>query len=164
MKQRLITDPRMVTYNKAVKIAYYKIFKATKQLIGTIERQDIRCTLQLTESSSYHGFKHHELVSPLVYLCLEFDGERLSIQYGFEQFSEPNHFSTLTGRFIRLLYHNTSKEQTGVDIEDCVSTNYVITACSELYEAVETGNKRHTEIVIPYKPQIAKRKQMQAVA
>jgi hypothetical protein len=156
MKQRLITDPRIVPYNKAVKTAYYKIFKATKQLIATIDRQDIRCTLQLTETSSYRGFKHHELVSPLVYLCLEFDGERLSIQYGFEQFSEPNHFSTLTGRFIRMLYNYTSKDQTSVNIEDCISTSYVITACSELYEAVETGNKRHTEIVIPYKPQLSK--------
>jgi hypothetical protein len=166
MKQRTINDPRIVTYNKAVKAAYSKILKATQNLLATIERHDLRCAIHLSEKTFYANMKEHQLISPVIYLALhtDDDGDRYCIQFGFEQFSERNAYTPLTAKFMRLLHRYTAKEHTEVNIEDCIYSAYITTACSELFEAVEGSPINYPIKVIPYKPQAVKRKQMQAVA
>jgi hypothetical protein len=110
--------------------------------------------------------KEHQLISPVLYLALstDDDGDRYCIQFGFEQFSERNEYTPLTAKFIRMLHKYTSKEQNEVNIEDCIYSPYLMTTCSDLYEATEDSNKRYPVKVIPYKPHAVKRKQMKAVA
>jgi hypothetical protein len=165
MKQ-LNNEAASSAYNKAVKEAYFKLLKFTKQLLATIERHELRCILQREDQAPLvTGSKVHELVSPLLYLALECqDSERLIIRFGFEQLSEDSEYSHITARFVRLLYTLTALENTATNIESCVNTNYVITNCSELYEHVEDRIKHHTFSLIKYKPAVSRRKQMKAVA
>ena len=166
MKQQITNDPRILPYNKAVKAAYYKILKGVKNLIATIERHDLRCTIHLTAKPIGGGEKEHQLISPILYLALDTDddGEYLCIRFGFEQFSDRNFFTDITAKFMRMIYSVTSKAYNEINIEDCLYTAAVITDCSELFEAIESSHMNYPITVIPYKPAAVKRRQMQAVA
>ncbi|MFA6246248.1 MAG: hypothetical protein WC615_04865 [Mucilaginibacter sp.] len=166
MKQRTINDSRTLPYNKAVKAAYYKILRGAKNLIATVDRHDLRCTINLTAKPIGGGEKEQQLISPILYLALDQDddGEHLCIQFGFEQFSERNVYTDITAKFVRMIYNVTAKANNEVNIEDCLYTAAVITDCSELYEAIESSHMNYPIAVIPYKPAAVKRKQMRAVA
>lgn len=152
-------DLSLSAYNAEVLKAYRKIFKEAKALIASVERHELRCILERTGSAEPKLFaKVNELISPILYLSLEYAGlEQLSIYYGFEQFTGKCDYSDITAKFVRLLYKLTSVEHTMINIEDCVNTEYVIAECSALYDTVEGNNKHHTLTVIPYKRR-AKRK------
>lgn len=152
-------------YNNEVRMAYDKILKLVTRHIATVERHDLRCTLQRRDDGEIgFGHKVHELVSPIIYLSLECnDGELLSIHWGFEQFDERCEFSAITAQFIRSIFSFTALEHTSWNIQQCVHTDYVVTNCSELFEVIEDGNRYHTYKVIPYKA-MAKKKSLRAVA
>ena len=152
MKQ-LNNDPTSLAYNKAVKAAYFKLWKLTQQLLATIERHELRCTLQRQDRTAIaFGSKVHEVINPLIYLSLECnDDELLSIHFGFEQLVEDQEYSHITSRFVRLLYKLTSKDAYPIDIENCVRTDWFINSSSELYSYIEDRNKYHTFKRIKYK-------------
>lgn len=157
----------MSAYNMAVKTAYFKLLKAATQLIATVEQHELRCTLQREIKSEISlGSKVHEVISPIIYLSLECnDADRLSIHFGFELFQGDSEYAHITSRFIRMLYKLTAVEQTGINIEDCISTDYVLTSCSELYEVIEDSPfKEHTFKLIKHKVTAAQRKQRLSVA
>jgi len=146
---------RLSPYNQAVKQAYFKLLKQTKQLLATIERHELRYTLQREDSGPLAPFIIvHEIVSPLLYLTLKAeDGEQLTIHFGFEMFENDNEYSNITARFVRLLYKLTSAEYTTINIESCITTRYVITNCSELYECLEDArHKLHQFTLIKHRP------------
>jgi hypothetical protein len=154
--------------NKAVKTAYFKIVKAAKILLSAVERHDLRCILIRKGKSGENTLNTtlHELVNPIIYLSLEcHDKENYSIHFGVEQFKQECEYSIMTAKFVRILYRLTSLEQTTLNIEDCVNTEYVITDCSALYEAIEDSKlKNHALEIVPYKQTVNKRKLMKAVA
>jgi len=160
--KRSITNT--TAYNAAVRQAYFKLLKHTKQQLATIERDELRFTLQREDNSPIkQGGKIHELVSPLIYLSLECrDGEHLTIHWGFELLLKDTQYAHITQNFARMLYKLTSVEYTSINIEKCVSTDYIIVNCSELYEAVESRMKHHRFELIKHKP--ANRRKLQAVA
>jgi len=166
MKHHSTTKLTSLPYNEAVKRAYFKILKGSKLLLSTIYQHELRCTLCRSNKPGTMVNTIDELVNPLLYLSLECnDGERYSIHFGFELFKHECEYSVVTSKFVRLLYKLTSTEHTTINIEDCVNTEYVITDCSALFEAVEdSNNKQHKLTVIQYKPAAIKRKQMKAVA
>lgn len=167
-KPRTTTSKKAISaYNMTVKTAYFKLLKATTKLLATVEQHELRCTLQRQiKSEISFGSKVHEIISPMIYLCLECNfAARLTIHFGFELFQGDNEYAHITSRFIRMLYKLTSVECTGINIEDCVDTNYVLTSCSELYEVIEDSPfKEHTFKLIKYKVTAAQRKQRLSVA
>jgi hypothetical protein len=166
MKQRTINDPRILPYNKAVKAAYYKILKGAKNLIATVDRHDLRCTIYLVDKPIGSNTREQQFISPILYLALDTDddGKHLCIRFGLEQFSDRNAFTDITAKFMRMIYNVTSIANNEVNIEDCLYTAAVITDCSELFEAIESSHMNYPIAVIPYKPAAVKRKQMRAVA
>ena len=159
-KKQSTPQTKLSPYNQAVHTAYFKLLKETKQLLATIERHELRSTLQREDNGEIcFGLKVHQIISPIVYLSLECeDGEYLSIHFGFELFEADNVYSGVSGRFLRNLYKLTSASNTGVNIEDCVSTRYIVTQCSELYEAVEGNNCHYIYSIIKHKPTPRQRK------
>lgn len=166
MKRQSQGNLTSLPYNEAVKKAYFKILKGSKQLLSSTFRHELRCTLCRSNKPGTMVTTIDELVNPLFYLSLECnDGERFSIHFGFELFKHECEYSMITSKFVRLLYKLTSIEHTAINIEDCINAEYVITDCSALYEAIEdSNNKQHKLTVVQYKPAAVKRKQMKAVA
>lgn len=158
---------QLTPYNKAVKQAYFKLLKQTKQLLATIERHELRYTLQREDNGPLAPFIIvHELVSPLLYLSLKAeDGVQLTIHWGIEVFDYENDYTDVTGQFVRMLYKLTSAEHTAINIESCISTRYVITNCSELYECLEDArHKLHQFTLIKHRPALQRTKRRLAVA
>jgi hypothetical protein len=162
----LNSQTTMSAYNKQVKGAYFKVLKQLKLLLATIERHELRCTLQKQDQSKIvFSTTVHEIFSPLAYLSLQCrDGERFTIHFGVEQLIDDLQYSYVTTGFVRILYKLTSSELTAINIEDCVNVEYIITSCSELYEVVEDRNSTYEFSLIKHKPAAMKRKQMAAVA
>jgi hypothetical protein len=153
-------------YNEAVKTAYFKLLKETTRLIATIERHDLRFTLQRTDKGEIAPFKVlHEFISPIVYMAIKsMDGEHYKIHWGIEQFDDECDYSHITAHFLRMLYKLTSAEYTPINIENCINTDSIITHCSELYECVEDNNHYHQFILIKHKVTASQRKRMLSVA
>lgn len=147
-------------------MAYYNILKQAKQLLSTLERDELRYSLEREDKATPKvGTIIHELINPLIYLRLEcHPNEVLAIHYGFEQVLAVNQYSKVTSTFVRSIYKLTSKDATTVNIEEAVRTDWCIKTCSEMYEYVEEQNKHHTFKQIKYKPATVRRKQMMAVA
>ena len=165
MKQPQPVNQNQLPYNKAVYLAYTAIYKNAKQLLSTLEREEMRYTLEREDKTPIKiGTIIHELISPLLYLRIEcHPSNSYAIHYGFEQVSAINQYSKLTSLFIRSIYKFTSKDNTQVNIEDCIRTDWCIT-CSDMYEYVEENSKHHTFKLVQHKTKPARRKQMQAVA
>jgi hypothetical protein len=166
MKQQTNINP-LAAFNNEVHRAYFKLLKQTEKLIATLQQHELRCTLQQQDNTPISVFsKVHELVSPLLYLSLQCcDGERLSIKFGFEQGGDDYRFSHITAKFLRTLYKCTASENTTVDIEDCIHTDYIIVNCSELYECIEDSHhKLHTFKLIKHRSTATQRKRMLSVA
>ncbi|GAB3915378.1 hypothetical protein [Mucilaginibacter boryungensis] len=166
MKSTQAATSAQLPFNKVVKDAYFKLLKDTKKLLATLERHELRCILEREDRSPMgFGTKVHEIISPLLYLSLECEADELTIHFGFELMNgNDSEYSTITSRFVRMLYSYTAKEQTNINIERCVNTDYVIYDCSVLYETVEERMRHHTLKVIPHKPASEKRKAVMAVA
>ncbi|MBD1364441.1 hypothetical protein IDJ77_11535 [Mucilaginibacter sp. ZT4R22] len=163
-------DPKLkknqLTYNKSVGLAYFVVLKQAKQMLSTLEPEELRYTLEREDNAtSQAGAIIHELVNPLIYLRLECSNEDvLSIHFGIEQVTNQEGLSAITSKLIRLVYKHTAKEATGINIERCVKTDWLINSCSELYEYIEERNKHHTFKQIKYKVTAARRKLILAVA
>jgi hypothetical protein len=166
MKQKKAAIEILSPYNNSVRQAYNAIYKHAKQLLSTLENEELRYTLEREEQGqSIVGTIVHEFISPLLYLRLEcHPTNSFAIHYGFEESKSFNQFAKITASFVRFIYKSTSKDSTEVNIEDSVRTDYCIYLCSELYEYIEEQNKHHQFKQLTYRPTAAKRKQMQAVA
>lgn len=164
MKQNL-QHPEQLPFNKNVREAYYLILKKAKQALATIVQEELRFSLERESRSIQQDSVIHELVNPLLYLRLECEQDGLlSIHYGFEEVINQQHYSKITSAFVRSIYYYTGKEQTTINIEAAVKTNWLIKTCSEMYEYIEERNKYHTFKQIAYKPAAVKRKQLLSVA
>jgi hypothetical protein len=147
------TQDKRVAYNNAVKTAYFKILKRTKELLTTLEDESLRGTLHLyRKPKKLHVLNTvHEFISPVIYLSLECVGQqKLSICFGFEQLGVEHDYSTITGSFMRTLYTMTAKEHTPINIEACINTDYVFTHCTDLFKSIANGNT-HTFKQLQYK-------------
>lgn len=166
MKHLIKSYPTLSPFNKSVHDSFARLLEATFKMLAAVERHELRCYLFRSDNSNIRfGSKVYEFVSPLLYLSLESqDGNALTIHFGFELLNADSEYTLITSRFVRMLYNFTAKENTVVDIESCINTNYVIYECSALYETIEDRMRHHILKVIPYKPASAKRKQMMAVA
>jgi hypothetical protein len=167
MKQQQQINQILSPYNKSVNMAYSIILKHAKQLLSTLEREELRYSLEREDKSEPKvGTIIHEIINPLLYLRLECHPTNVfAIHYGFEQVLAVNHqYSKITSAFIRSIYKYTSKDIIETNIEDCVRTDWCINTCSEMYEYIEQSNKHHTFRQIKYKPATVRRKQMHAVA
>src|ERR1041385_351537 len=153
MKEQSHKPRNNEAYNNSVKQAYFKILKKAKQLLSTIERDELRFILERQDSKkSIVGTIVHELISPVLYLRLEHHSDDIiAIHFGIEQVNELGQLSTITTTFIRSLYALTSKEVTRIDIECCIRTDWFINSCSAAYEYIETRNKYHELRQIKYK-------------
>ncbi|QXV66097.1 hypothetical protein INP83_03100 [Mucilaginibacter sp. 21P] len=152
-------------YNEAVKQAYYKTLERAKAMLSTIEQEEIRYTLIRQDKLATSAYILHEFLNPLLYLRLECSSDNtLFIHFGVEQVQGKNRLNEITSKFIRLLYHYTSKAVTGVEVEDAVRTDWLLNSCSDAYEYVEERNNHHTFKQLPYKVTANKRKQLLSVA
>ena len=146
-------------YNKAVKEAYFQILKHAKQMLCTIEQEELRFTLEREERTSKAGTIIHEIINPLLYLRLEHHTDNVyAIHFGIEQVNQQGQLSAITTKFLRLLYKLTAIESTDINIEESVRTDWFINSCSSMYEYVEErGNKHHTFKQLPYKPAVKRK-------
>lgn len=162
MKTTNHTD--ILPYNKTVKEVHQSVYRKAKQLLATIEQEELRYTLERETRVIKPDTVIHEFVNPLLYLRLECDRQgMLNIHWGFEEVMNDDRLSHITAMFMRALYHHTDKGTTSVNIEDAVKTNWLIKTCSEMYEYLEERNKHHTFKQIAYKAAPVKRK-LHAVA
>jgi hypothetical protein len=165
MKQQTTHDPRTLTYNKAVKAAYYKTLRKAKEMLSTIEQVELRYTLVRNDNPTSTGYIVHEFINPLLYLRLEAENDsNLYIHFGVEQIQNNEHLSNITSKFIRALYHFTTKEVATSNIEMAVQTDWLLNSCSDAYEYIEERNKYHVFKQLPYKVSASKRKQLLSVA
>ncbi len=126
-------------YNQIVKNAYLQIVKQTKQLISGFEEEALRGILERQdEPNKMHGYIVHELINPLIYARLEvYKDDQFGIHYGYEQSELYTEYYPITSAFIRSVYMFTSKENTPLNIENCIRTDWVVTNCAELYEYMQ---------------------------
>ena len=166
MKSTPIAQDDNDSRNHCIKSAYVTIYKGVKSLISSIEEEPLRQIMERDcKTPPIVGTIIHELISPLLYLRLEcYTNNEFGIHYGYEQGILASQFYNITSAFVRLVYKATMANETAIDIQDCVRTNWVITECSELFEYMSERNKLHTYKVLKYKPTTAKRKQLLSVA
>ena len=162
MKHQINRDSEMSPYNESVKLAYQQILKQTKAMLSTIEREELRFSLERQDKpGTVIGHIIHEILNPLIYLRLEEHSDGVyAIHFGIEQVNEMGQLSDITTRFLRSLYKGTMLGAFPVDIENCIRTDWFNNSCSESYEYIEERNKHHTFKLIPYKPTASKRKLM----
>ncbi|MBE9584018.1 hypothetical protein IM792_06115 [Mucilaginibacter sp. JRF] len=156
---------QLTAYNKAVRDSYAQILKQARQMLGSIEQEELRFMLVREDKFSGIGTVINELINPLLYIRLEHHtDDTYAIHFGFEQISKSVELSTVTTQFVRLLYKQTSRDSTAVNIEDCVRTDWFVNSPSEMYQYIEErGLRHHTFKQLLYKPKTAKRK-LKAVA
>jgi len=159
MKQQSNSHPEALPFNVQVKEAYIKILKHAKQLLATIEQEELRYMLTREDKQASSPGIVHELINPLLYLRLEShpDGN-CSIHFGWELSPVFGSFYPITAAFVRFIYKVTMANNSLINIEDAVRTDWVITNPSELYEHVEEHNRYHTFQLIKYKQPNTKRK------
>ncbi len=165
MKQ-LEKNQNSALYNTVVKEAYFVILKKAKQLLATIEHEELRFTLERNDKSvPDFGTIVHEIVNPVLYLRLECHTDSImAIHFGIEQINQLGQLSEITSKFLRILYERTSKALTSIDIENCVRTDWFINSCSAMYEYIELRNKYHSFKQIKFSPTKRKKKQILSVA
>lgn len=157
--------PQLTAYNKAVKDSYAQILKIARQMLGSIEQEELRFMLEREDRSAKIGTIIHELINPLLYLRLEHHSDdTYAIHFGIEQINKIGQLSLITSQFLRMLYKQTSRNNMEINIEGCVRTDWFINSPSEMYEYIEErGLKHHIFKQLPYKPKAVKRK-LKAVA
>ncbi|ASU36340.1 hypothetical protein [Mucilaginibacter xinganensis] len=163
--QKKTAVPSPMSYNEAVRHAYDQILKKATQLLAALEQEELRYVLERTQNGSEPPIILHELVSPIVYLRLEcVEDSKLVIHFGAEPSSPFPEVQAVTAGFLRTLFTLTGKAYTGVNVEDCVKTDWLINVCSEMFEYLEGRTKYHTFRRIPYKKRTPQRKRVLAVA
>jgi len=145
-----------IKHNDGVKTAYFKILKYGKVLLTQVPEKPLRQTLERPLTVNHNALEIiHEFISPLIYLRLECYSDMLfCIHYGYEQNELYTKYYPITSAFIRSIYRFTAKENTEINIEGCVHTDWVITNCAELFEYIGDRNKYHTFRTIDYIPSI----------
>jgi hypothetical protein len=135
----------LLDYNQVVKDAYFQIVNQTIQLISSLGEEPLRGILERQDKpNKVDGYIVHELINPLIYIRLEaYKDDMLGIHYGYEQNDLFTRYYPITSAFIRSVYKCTTKENTKINIEACVHTDWVITNCAELYEYIAERNKCH---------------------
>jgi len=139
-------------YNRSVKNSYFAILEYCKLLVASLIETPLRQTMErennfLMDNNSVK----HEFITPLTYLRLECSNKgRYFIHYGYEQTDRFTQYYMVTSAFIRSIYFHTSKENTEINIEECVHTDWVITNCAELFEYVGDRNKYHQVRIIEF--------------
>jgi hypothetical protein len=162
--QKKSIPPSPMSYNEAVQHAYDSILTKTKQLLASIEQEELRYVLERGPRGEQPDDIFHELVSPLLYLRLECQGSvKLAIHFGIEPATKSPELQAITASFLRTLFALTGKAYTGTDIEDCVKTDWLINVCSEMFEYLEERNKCHTFRTIPYKKHTARKRVLAVV-
>jgi len=166
MKRKTHHHSKLSPYNQAVKQAYFEILKVAKQLLSTIEHEELRYSLVRDERSrTADGVIIHEFVNPLLYLRLECQPNNLfAIHYGFEQINKECEYTDCTASFTRWIYALTSKQATTLDIEAAVKTDWCINNPSDMYEYIEEHNKSHIFQLIKHKVTASQRKRLLSVA
>ncbi|RYY49283.1 MAG: hypothetical protein EOO06_07590 [Chitinophagaceae bacterium] len=147
-------------YNKAVKYCHMQVLKQAKQMLSSIEQEELRYTLERQDRPPAIGSIIHEMVNPLLYTRLEYHtNELFAIHWGIEAVNQLGQLSSITTSFVRLLYNLTNKENTSVNIEESVRTDWFINQPSAMFEYIEErGLRHHTFKLLPYKPTATKRK------
>ncbi|MGN6396880.1 MAG: hypothetical protein ACTHMI_15020 [Mucilaginibacter sp.] len=157
--QKRTASPSLTSYNDLVQKTYDGILKQAEQLLASLEQEELRYVLERTESGTEYPIIRHELVSPVLYLRLQFgEDSRLSIHFGAEPSSPHPEVQAVTARFLRTLFASTCKAHTGVDIEDCVRTDWFINTCSEMYEYLEGSARHHAFRKVPFKRHAARKR------
>jgi len=149
--------------NEAVTTAYYAMLKVARQLLSTIEREELRFSLIRKEKSLPHHGVVHEFVNPLLYLRLDCYGDdgTMGIHYGFEPCKDYEH---ITQPFCRSVYKLSGKDASQTNIENSIRTDWFVHNPDDMFAYIEEQGKYHTFMRIKYKPAANKRKQMKAVA
>jgi len=165
MKHQTNRHSEVLPYNECVRKAYSLILKQTKAMIATIEREELRYSLERQDKpGTIVGHVIDEIVNPLIFLRLEEHSDGVyAIHFGVETMSESCQLTDITSRFLRLLYKVTTLGAFPVDIESCIRTDLFIHNVSGLYEYLEESEK-YTFKLIPYKVTASKRKKMLAMA
>ena len=166
MKKQEKSLQKSSLYNEAVQRAYWHVLKRAKQLLATIEQDELRFILERTDKSIPKvGTIVHEIVSPVLYLRLECHSDTImAIHFGIEQITHVGHLSEITSMFLRTLFKYTSKELTNINIEQRVQTDWFINSCSAMYEYVELRNKYHIFKKLPYRVLAHQKKQVLSAA
>jgi hypothetical protein len=148
--------------NDAVQSAYYATLKLAKQLLSTIEREELRYTLTRNEKLVKEYGLIHEFVNPLIYLRLEaYKDGTMGIHYGFEPCKE---YANITVAFTRTLYRLSMDIASTRNLPDCIRLDWYIHNPDEMYAYVEEQNKYHTFQLIKHKVTVSKRKALLQVA
>lgn len=139
-------------FNIEVNKVFLGLLISMKFLISSIKEDTLRGVLvRQDKPNKTDGYIVYELINPLLYLRLECNNDKLfTIHYGYEQSELVSQYYPITSAFIRSIYRYTSKENTSVDIENCVQTDWIITNCAELFEYIMDRNKFHQYSVKDY--------------
>jgi len=142
----------IINYNEEVIKAQKNILNVVREIISRCPERPLR---QVLIRSQYGIVKPHtivyEFLNPLIYLRLECSKESIfNIHYGYEQTERFTKYYPITSAFIRSIYRFTTKENTEINIEDCVHTDWVITNCAELFEYIGDRNKYHKVSTIEF--------------
>ena len=139
-------------HNQAIKAAYFQIIQQAKQLISNLEEEPLRGILmRQDEPISTGGCIIDELINTLIYLRLKaYKDDAFAIHYGYEQNDLYTKYYPVTSAFIRSVYYCTAKENTHVNVGDCVHTDWVVTNCAELFEYIGDRNKFHKYKTLVY--------------
>ena len=167
MKHQINVSQVPLQYNDCVKQAYLQVLKQAKQMLATIEQDELRCTLERSVSSTQLKQEViHEFINPLLFLKLECCADGLlAIHFGIEEIGVPGQQSSITSAFLRLLYKVTMRDAFAVDIERCVKTNWFLrNTCSEVFEYLEERNNLYTFRKIKYKQSPRKGNRLLSVA
>jgi hypothetical protein len=150
---------KTMSYNDLVQQAYHGILKQAEQLLASLEEEELRYVLERNDDKIDPDRIVHELVSPLLYVRLECAADsKLAIHFGIEPVTKDPGSQAVTATFLRILFTQTSKAYTGIMIEDCVKTDWLVNMCSEMFEYIQERNKYHTFRVIPYKKHPARKR------
>jgi hypothetical protein len=142
--------------NNAVLSSYLAISKVTKQIIASIPQDILRFIVEL-DCKAYPNLspKIHELVSPMLYLCLREANGLYVIHFGVDTNTE---FAVHTNNFIRSIYKLTMAQYTSVNIESCIQNDSIITDTCGLFDEMQHKRPSYPYRAIKYKSLDGKRK------
>lgn len=158
MKKKRTNINNHLLYNEAVLKTYFKLLEHALTFISTLEEEPLRqIMVRKNDQNIEAGIIIHELLNALIYLRLEcYEGDILGIHYGYEQSDRLTKYYPITSAFIRSIYRHSSKENTEINIEDCIRTDWVINNCAELFEYIGDRNKHHEIKTLDYNPRTKK--------
>lgn len=159
-------NQEQLTFNKSVLQAYFKMLKAAKELLSTIEDEPLRYSLiREDRKEGTRQITLHQFISPLLYLRLDLhSNNEMCIHYGYETLPVVSPYYEFTASFVRTLYKLTMSDGVSPNIEQALRIDWVLTNIGDCYEHLEEmGHRQHRFELIKYKPKQVKRK-LQRVA